>query len=861
MAEQTVATPAAKAPASETPPPMAAGSAAVAAELKKLDTSPNGLSANEAASRLTKYGRNAIEAHTESKWRKLATYFWGPLPWMIEAAALISLLRRDWADFAVVGGLLFYNAAVGFWQDYKASDALAALKKGLAPKARVRRDGAWLSIDAAELVPGDVVNVSAGQIVPADLLLIDGEYLSLDQAALTGESLAVSKKVGDVAYSGAIAKQGDMTGVVTSTGNNTFFGRTAKLVAGAGSVSHSQKAVLQIGDFLILVAIALAFVLVSVEVYRRVVVADSWDWAAIGAIAQFVLILLVASIPVALPAVMSVTMAIGAYALSRQKAILSRLSAIEELAGVDVLCSDKTGTLTLNQLTVDSIIPFGTAKSDDVTIGAALATQVSSEDPIDHAVLHAIKDRAALEKFKQTKFVPFDPVNKRTVATVVDAAGHTEQYAKGAPQVIAALAKLDPATLARYQATVSELASHGYRALGVARSDNTKPGDAEGWQLLGIISLSDPPRPDAKTTIAETERLGLNVKMVTGDDVAIGDQIAKQLGMGDHLLVASDVFKDGTTPATLPPDVVTAVERADGFGRVFPQHKYEIVKALQQRGHIVAMTGDGVNDAPALRQADCGIAVSGATDAARSAAALILTAPGLSTIVNAIVGARQTFQRIQSYVYYRVAMTLDIMLLVVASIVFLEFQPLTAAMIVVLALLDDIPIMTIAYDKVSAAPKPERWDMHRVLAFSCLMGLLSLAQSFGLLLIGLEWISDSARLASIPLDRQSLQTMVFLQLAVGGHLLLFVVRTQRSVFMPPYPSAPLLLAIIGTQIVAALICGFGILVPKLPWAAVIGVWVYSLIWMVVMDVAKLIYYRAAANREARVRRLAARLDG
>ena len=861
MAENRSVMPGGSVPAGKLPPSTTTASAAVATELRKLDTTPKGLSAAEATSRLAQYGRNAIEAHTESKWHKLATYFWGPLPWMIEAAALISLLRRDWSDFAVVGGLLIYNAAVGFWQDYKASDALAALKKGLAPKARVLRDGTWLSIDAAELVPGDVVNVSAGQIVPADLLLIDGEYLSLDQAALTGESLAVSKKVGDVAYSGAIAKQGDMTGVVTATGNNTFFGRTAKLVAAAGSASHSQKAVLQIGDFLILVAIALAIVLVGVEVYRRIVVADSWDWSAIGSIAQFVLILLVASIPVALPAVMSVTMAIGAYALSRQKAILSRLSAIEELAGVDVLCSDKTGTLTLNQLTVDSVIPFGTAKSDDVTMGAALATQASSEDPIDHAVLHALKDHSALEKFKQTKFVPFDPVNKRTVATVVDAAGHTQQYAKGAPQVIAALAKLDPATLARYQATVNELAAHGYRALGVAKSDDAKSGDAEGWQLLGIISLSDPPRPDAKATIAQTERLGLNVKMVTGDDVAIGDQIAKQLGMGDHLLVASDVFKDGTTPATLPPDVVTAVERADGFGRVFPQHKYEIVKALQQRGHIVAMTGDGVNDAPALRQADCGIAVSGATDAARSAAALILTAPGLSTIVNAIVGARQIFQRIQSYVYYRVAMTLDIMLLVVASIVFLEFQPLTAAMIVVLALLDDIPIMTIAYDNVSAAPKPERWNMHRVLVFSCLMGLLSLAQSFGLLLIGLEWISDPARLATIPLDRQSLQTMVFLQLAVGGHLLLFVVRTQNSVFMPPYPSAPLFLAIVGTQIVAALICGFGVLVPKLPWAAVGAVWAYSLIWMVVIDIVKLIYYRAAANGEAHARSLAARLAG
>ena len=817
--------------------------------LKALDTTPKGLTSADVATRLSRYGRNAIVAKTESRWRKLAAYFWGPLPWMIEAAALISLLRRDWPDFFVVGGLLIYNAVVGFWQDFKASNALEALKKGLAPKARVLRDGTWASIDAAELVPGDVVNVSAGQIVPADLLLIEGEYLTVDQSALTGESLPVSKKIGDAAYSGGIAKQGDMTGVVTKTGNATFFGRTAKLVASAGSVSHSQKAVLQIGDFLILVAFALALVLVGVEVYRKIVVADAWDWTKVGSIAQFVLILLVASIPVALPAVMSVTMAIGAYALSKQRAILSRLSAIEELAGVDVLCSDKTGTLTMNQLSLDTTIPFGAFKENDVLTAAALATQTSSQDPIDLAVLRALKDKSSIGGTKQTNFVPFDPVNKRTVATVVDAQGKTREYAKGAPQVIAVLANPDAATLARYNGTVSDLASKGYRALGVARSD-----DGKTWQLVGLISMQDPPRPDAKATIAETEKLGLNVKMVTGDDVAIGDQIAKQLGMGDHLVVASDVFKDGVT--SISPDIAAAVERADGFGRVFPQHKYEIVKSLQQRGHIVAMTGDGVNDAPALRQADCGIAVSGATDAARSAAALILTAPGLSTIVNAITGAREIFQRIQSYVHYRIAMTLDIMLLVVASIVFFEFQPLTAVMIVVLALLDDIPIMTIAYDNVAPAPRPQRWNMHNVLVFSCLMGLLSFAESLGLLLIGLEWLSNNALMAMQPLSRDALKTIMFLQLAVGGHLLLFVVRSRHSVFFPPYPSASLLLAIIATQIVAILICLFGVLMPKLPWQAIAGVWVYCLVWMVVIDLVKLLFFRWEAMKDEHLRGLA-----
>ncbi len=812
------------------------------------------MSAAEAEARLGRYGRNAIEAHETSCWRKLVGYFWGPLPFMIEAAALLSLARSDWSDFAVVVGLLFYNAAVGFWQDNKASNALDALKKGLAPKARVLRDGHWLSIDAANLVPGDIVNVSAGQIVPGDLLLISGAYLSVDQAALTGESLPVSKKPGDKVYSGSIAKQGDVTGVVTATGNKTFFGRTAKLVASAGSVSHCQKAVLAIGDFLILVASVLALVLVGFEIYRKIVIADSWDWTTIGGIAQYVMVLLIASIPVALPAVMSVTMAIGAYALSREKAILSRLSAIEELAGVDVLCSDKTGTLTLNQLAIDKAIPVGSTSTDEIMLAAALATQKSSEDPIDIAVLRALTNPAALDTYRQTAFTPFDPVNKRTVAVVSDGAGKTHHFAKGAPQVIAALAHLEPAAHAKYRATVADLASHGYRALGVARSD-----DGATWKVLGLISLSDPPRPDAKATIAQAEALGLNVKMVTGDDVAIGDQIAKQLGMGDHLIVASDLFRPGMSGAAMPPDVARAVERADGFGRVFPEHKYEIVKCLQQLGHIVAMTGDGVNDAPALRQADCGIAVSGATDAARSAAALILTAPGLSTIVNALVGARKIFERIQNYVYYRVAMTLDIMLLVVLSIVLLEFQPLSAVMIVVLALLDDIPIMTIAYDNVPPSSKPMRWDMRHILVFSTLMGILSLGQSFGLLLIGLEWMSNPALMALIPIDKSSLQTMIFLQLAVGGHLLLFVVRTRHSVFRPPYPSAPLFLAIVATQIAAALICVLGILVPRLPWQVVAGVWCYTLVWMVVMDAAKLIYYRAAEHNEAHVKALSASL--
>jgi H+-transporting ATPase len=629
-----------------------------------------------------------------------------------------------------------------------------------------------------------------------------------------------------------------MTGVVTATGSNTFFGRTAKLVGSAGALSHSQRAVTQVGDFLLLLALVLAAILVGVQSYR-LVLSDDWSWSEFGGVAQYVLVLLIASIPVALPAVMSVTMAIGAYALSLKKAIVSRLSAIEELAGVDILCSDKTGTLTMNQLTVQSGIPFGSAKADDVLRDAALATQRSSQDAIDVAILKATEARADLQGIKQTAFVPFDPVNKRTIATVMEQGGKIRHYAKGAPQAIASLAKPDAGLIERYKATVTDLAEKGYRALGVGRSD-----DGKAWEIVGLVSLMDPPRADAKTTIAEAKALGLNVKMVTGDDVAIGDQIAAQLGIGDHLLVASDVFGEGDGKAASPNNsVIDAVERADGFARVFPEHKYEIVKTLQSRGHIVAMTGDGVNDAPALKQADCGIAVSGATDAARSAAALILTAPGLSTIINAIRVSRQIFERIESYVYYRIAMTLDIMVLVVASVVFFEFQPVTAIMIVVLALLDDIPIMTIAYDNVPAASRPVRWDMHQILLFATVMGLLSVAETFGLLLIGLRWLADPLLQAVISLDARQLQTVMFLQLAVGGHLLLFVVRTKSFLFKPPYPSPRLFWAIVATQIAALIICYTGLGVAPIPAAAIVGVWIYCLIWMVILDVSKFGYWR------------------
>ena len=488
-------------------------------------------------------------------------------------------------------------------------------------------------------------------------------------------------------------------------------------------------------------------------------------------------------------------------------------------------------------------IPFGESDAQKIILGGALASQRDGDDVIDLAVIDGLKQPAVLDSYKQTKFVPFDPVSKRTEGDVTDAQGKALKYTKGAPQVVIELCALEGDTRTRAEQTVADLAAKGERALGVAESTD----DGKSWSFLGILPMQDPPRDDSKETIRRAKEHGLKVKMVTGDDVAIGSEISSELGMGTHLQAAADLFTKGMDMSHLPERITACVEKADGFGRVFPEHKYGIVKALQDRGHIVAMTGDGVNDAPALKQADCGVAVSGATDAARAAAALILTAPGLSTIIDAIDEARRIFERIINYIVYRVAMTLDIMFVVVLGTIFFGFSPLTPVMIILLALMDDVPIMTIAYDNTLLPKKPVRWNMRRLLLGSSLMGLLSVAQSFGLLLIGMEWLSNAEWQAWIKLTQDQIQTMVFLQLVAGGHLLLFVVRSRGLFFSRPWPCGPLFLALVGTQILAVLMCGFGWFVTAIPWEIIALVWLYLLIWMFVLDQVKLALYRRLAQ--------------
>ena len=783
---------------------------------QQVGSSPAGLSAEEVQRRLTKFGYNELAEEEVNPLLKFLSYLWGPIPWMIEIAAILSAVVRHWADFWIILTLLVVNAIVGFWEEYQAGNAIAALKKRLALRAKVKRDGAWRTIAARELVPGDVVRLRIGDIVPADAKLLPGDPIEVDQSALTGESLPVTRKAEDTVYSGSIVRQGEVEGVVYATGKNTYFGKTAQLVQEAHTVSHFQKAVLKIGDFLIVVAVVLVILILTVALFRGDPMMETL---------QFALVLTVAAVPVALPTVLSVTMAVGARILSRHQAIVSRLASIEELAGMDVLCSDKTGTLTQNKLTLgEPFLASGTTR-DEAVLAASLASRAEDEDPIDLAVLGGLKNTELRDACEVLHFQPFDPVHKRTEALVKCRDGRTFSVTKGAPQVILALAANADQIRANVDQAVNDFAARGYRALGVAQTD------AQGqWQFLAILPLYDPPREDSKATLDTAKQMGVRVKMVTGDQVAIGKEIAKLVGIGPNILDAN--FFEGTKHHE-GGQLADAIETADGFAQVYPEHKYHIVEVLQNRGHVVGMTGDGVNDAPALKKADAGIAVSGATDAARSAADIVLLSPGLSVIIRAIQESRKIFQRMQSYAIYRIAETIRVLLFMTLSILVFNFYPVTAVMIVLLALLNDGAILSIAYDRVRYSAQPEVWNMRIVLAIASILGVAGVFASFGLFYLG-ERV--------FKLSPEVIQSLMYLKLSVAGHLTIFVTRT-RGPFWSIRPAAVLFWAVVGTQIIATLIAVYGLFMAPLGWYWASLVWVYALAWFLVNDRVKLAAYR------------------
>ena len=780
-----------------------------------LESSSAGLSSEETKERFEKYGPNELLERKVNPILKFLRYFWGPIPFMIEAAMILSAIVQHWPDFWIISLMLIMNGVVGFYQENKADSAIEKLKERLSPTARVLRDGDWKQIPAREVVPGDIVRVRPGDVIPADLKLTSGDYLSVDQSALTGESLPVDKKTGDISFQGSPVQMGEMEGLVLNTGMNTYYGKTAKLVEEAVTKSHFEKIIMKIGNYLIALAISMAVLVLTIGIIRGYPILEN---------IRFVLVLTVAAIPVALPAVLSVTMAVGAIALAKKGAIVSKLAAIEEMAGVDILCTDKTGTITQNKLSVGEIKPYSKFTKNDVLRFGVMASKRANNDAIDDAIIHtadAVPNLDIIPENKRLEFQPFDPISKRTEA-IFESEGERFKVSKGAPQVISGLSKEPKSVCEQINADVLSFAEKGYRALGVAKTDSSGT-----WHFVGMFALFDPPREDSADTIASAQKMGINVKMVTGDHEAIGKEISSRVNLGQNMALPKD-FEEVPDEQAEP-----IVESVDGFAQVFPEHKFRIVSLLQKKNHIVGMTGDGVNDAPALKKADVGIAVEGSTDVAKSAADIVLTGVGISVIVDAIKNSRKIFQRMSNYSIYRIAESIRVILFIAASIIVFQFYPVTAIMIVLLALLNDLPIMTIAYDNVKYSKSPERWNSRMLLGMATFLGVIGVTASFGIFVIGN---------LVFHLSHEVLQSFIYLKLSVAGHLTLLVART-RGPFWSVKPALPLISAILGTQFVATLITVYGFLLPAMGWGLALFVWGYALLWFLITDVLKTLFYK------------------
>ncbi len=781
----------------------------------------NGLSSAEASKLQKQYGRNVIEEKVQSTSAKLLKKFLAPIPVMIEVALLLSVIAGKWEDFVIIALLLAVNISVDFWQEQKAQNALKALMETLTPYATVLRDGELISIDAADLVPGDIIKLVIGDIVPADSILVDTATLEVDQAAITGESMYVNKKKGDTLYASSIVQEGSASARVTAIGLDTYIGKSASLVAQAEreGVSHFQKAVLNIGKFLIFLSTILIIIVLTVLIVRGDPMMES---------VQFALVLAIASIPVALPAVLSVTMAIGAAELAKQNAIISNFEALEELAGVDMLCIDKTGTLTKNELSVIEPRMYNGFSKSNLFTYAVLASEQDNKKVIETALeSYANQEQllADIDDYTIEKFIPFNPTRKTVESTVRKTKDSKFTIIMGAPQIIEAkiTKKSDAKILSK---NVRTFADDGFRTLAIAIDDGKE------ITLVGVIPLFDPPRDDSSSVMRSVRRYGVHIKMLTGDNIAIAAFISQMLKLGKVIVGTKKLHK--TSGSDAPDYDAVLIDKADAFAEVVPEDKYYIVDSLQKQGHMVAMTGDGVNDAPALKKADIGIAVSGASPAARSSADIILLAEGLSTIKSAIEYARMIFARMQSYATFRIAETIRIVFFITFSVIIFNYSPLSAVMIILLALLNDIPVMSIAYDNALISEKPIRWRLNETIFISTILGITGLISSFGLF----YWLNVSGFEIAI------IQSVMFLKLDVSGHSTLYLTRTGRKHFWQrPFPSLKFFIPAFSSRIIGTVIVLFGILMEPLSWQTIGLIWLYSTIWFLVNDQVKVAAYK------------------
>ncbi|KAI4269515.1 MAG: hypothetical protein LQ337_007238 [Flavoplaca oasis] len=791
-----------------------------------------GLHSHELENRRKRAGWNELTTEKENMFLKFLSYFTGPILYVMELAVVLAAGLQDWIDFGVIIAILLLNAGVGWYQEKQAADVVASLKGDIALRATVIRDGTEQDVKARELVPGDIVIIEEGQVVPADARLIcaydnpdafeeykqlmaeeEGEepkekkgtedeeeedthhgvsLVACDQSAITGESLAVDKYMGDTTYYTTGCKRGKAYGIVTANARASFVGRTATLVQGAKDQGHFKAIMNSIGTALLVVVVLWILIAWIGGFFHNLNLATPMDSS--NNLLHYVLILLIVGVPVGLPVVTTTTLAVGAAYLAKEKAIVQKLTAIESLAGVDVLCSDKTGTLTANQLSIRE--PF---VSEDVDVNwmmavAALASShnIKSLDPIDKVTILTLKRypkaREILEQgWKTEKYTPFDPVSKRiTAVCVCDGVRYT--CAKGAPKAILNLSNCSEETAALFRSKASEFARRGFRSLGVAVQKNDEP-----WDLLGMLSMFDPPREDTAQTIAEAQFLGLQVKMLTGDAIAIAKETCKMLALGTKVY-NSDRLIHGGLSGTTQHDLV---ERADGFAEVFPEHKYQVVEMLQQRGHLTAMTGDGVNDAPSLKKSDCGIAVEGASEAAQAAADIVFLAPGLSTIVSAIKIARQIFQRMKAYIQYRIALCFHLEIYLVSSMVIIN-ETLRTDLVVFLALFADLATIAVAYDNAHFEARPVEWQLPKIWIISVMLGILLAIATW--IMRGALFLPSGGFIQNFG----HVQEVLFLEISLTENWLIFVTRGGQT-----YPSFQLVGAIFGVDVLSTLFCVFG----------------------------------------------------
>jgi H+-transporting ATPase len=768
-----------------------------------------GLSAEEAARRLTRDGPNELAEDKPHPLLVLLHKFWSPVPWMLEATILLQILLGKPDEAAVIAVLLVVNAVVGFLQEGRASKALALLRQRLNVQARVLRDGRWQSLPARALVTGDVVHVRMGDLVPADLKLVEGQA-QLDQSSLTGESLPVEAGPGAEAWSGSVVTRGESSGEVTATAARTRFGKTAELVRGARTVSHLEAMIFGIVKYLVMLDVVLVAALLVYAVATGM---------ALTEVVPFGLILLVASVPVALPATFTLATALGSLELARQGVLVTRLSAIEEAAGMDVLASDKTGTITANHLTLSTLQPARGIAEADLLRFAALACDEATQDPIDLAILNAARERKLLEAPpRRLRFTPFDPQTRRS-ETLFEESGLTRRAIKGAAVEVAALTGAPDVA-----SEVEALAAGGYRVLGVAF------GDENTLQFAGLITLQDPPRQDSAALIENLRQLGVRVIMVTGDGQATAQTVAKAVGIGARACPAQ-MLRD---------DPGQAISQCDVFAQVFPEDKFHLVQALQRGGHVTGMTGDGVNDAPALKQAEVGIAVANATDVAKAAASLVLTNPGLGDVVAAVETSRRIYQRMLTYTLNKIIKTLEIAIFLSVGVMLTGVFVITPLLIVLLLFTNDFVTMSIATDHVQFSRKPERWRIRTLMLTAAPLAAMILVLSFSVFFAGRDWLH-------LPLPQ--LQTLIFVMLVFTGLGNVYLVRERRH-FWQSRPSRWLLLATLLDIAVVSLMASQGILMAAISPALIAGVLAVALVYLVMLDYLKIHLFRRVGLQAA-----------